>query len=123
MITGEVTADREAIIKLTMRGPTGVEAEIEAALDTGFTEYLTLPSTLINGLGLPYQYSLSLAQADGVSIWVRVYHVVVLWDGQERAVPAHSIDSDPLVGMSLLYGSRLLLDAVDGGQVTIGPIP
>jgi predicted aspartyl protease len=36
MITGVVTADREAVIRLTVRGPVGQEHEVEAVIDTGF---------------------------------------------------------------------------------------
>ena len=32
-------------------------------------------------------------------------------------------DGGPLVGMSLLYGSRVTLDVVDGGPITIEPLP
>lgn len=36
MITGVVTADREAVMRLSVRGPTAQEHEIEAVIDTGF---------------------------------------------------------------------------------------
>jgi clan AA aspartic protease len=123
MITGQVTADREAVVRLTVRGPGGLQAEVDAILDTGFTEYLTLPPPLIAALALNYQYSMPLVLADCSPVGVAVYEGVVVWDGQERLVPVHQTDSDVLIGMSLLYGSRLLLDAVDGGPVTISPIP
>jgi clan AA aspartic protease len=123
MITGEITADREAVVKLTVRGPSGTEAEVEAVLDTGFTEYLTLPATWIAALSLPYQYSMPLVLADGSPVLVPVYDAVVVWDGQERTVPAHCTGSDPLLGISLLYGSHLSIDVVDGGPVAITPLP
>jgi predicted aspartyl protease len=44
MIRGTVNASREAVVRLRLRGPTGVEAEIDAIIDTGFTETLTLPA-------------------------------------------------------------------------------
>ena len=47
MITGLVTADRQAIITLTVRGPAGQEHEIEAIVDTGFDGWLSLPSSVI----------------------------------------------------------------------------
>jgi hypothetical protein len=37
--------------------------------------------------------------------------------GQQRQIDR------PLIGMSLLYGSRVTLDVVDGGPVTIEPVP
>ena len=42
MIAGVVTADHEAIIRLAVRGPTGLEQEIEAVVDTGFDGWLKL---------------------------------------------------------------------------------
>jgi len=43
MISGVVTGDRQAVIRLTVRGPTGQEQEIEAVIDTGFDGCLSLP--------------------------------------------------------------------------------
>ena len=57
--------------------------------------------------------------ADGSVIAVDVYEATVLWDGQARTVRVHSADGDSLVGMALLYGYRLIIDAVNGGQVII----
>jgi clan AA aspartic protease len=123
VMTGQVTADREAVVRLTVRGPGGIEREVDAVLDTGFTEYLSLPSSLIAALALPYQYAMPFVLADGSPVRVAVYDGAVVWDGQERVIPVHRTDSDALIGMSLLYGSRLLLDAVGGGPVTITPLP
>lgn len=39
MIEGQVTANREAIVQITVRGPTGDELEIDAVVDTGFGRY------------------------------------------------------------------------------------
>ncbi len=47
----------------------------------------------------------------------------VLWYGQEREVLVLQADGGPLVGMSLLYGSRVMLEVVDNGDVTIDPLP
>ena len=55
MITGVVTADRQVVIPLTVRGPTGQEQQIEAIIDTGFDGWLSLPSSLIALLGLAWR--------------------------------------------------------------------
>ena len=55
MITGVVTNDRQAVIHLTVRGPAGQEQEIEAIIDTGFDGWLSLPSSLVAGLGLVWR--------------------------------------------------------------------
>src|SRR5207244_11426502 len=54
MIIGVVNANREATIRLVIRGANGQEHEIEAVIDTGFTGFLTLPATLIASLGLAW---------------------------------------------------------------------
>jgi predicted aspartyl protease len=46
MITGLVTVDREAIIRLVVRGPGDREFGIDTAIDTGFDRRLSLPSSL-----------------------------------------------------------------------------
>jgi predicted aspartyl protease len=55
MINGVVTGDRQAVIHLTVRGPTGLEQEIEAIIDTGFDGYLSLPSSFIVFLSLAWR--------------------------------------------------------------------
>jgi hypothetical protein len=45
--------------------------------------------------------------------------VTVIWDGQYRNIPVNQAETDPLVGMSLLYGYDLRIRAVEGGKVTI----
>lgn len=111
------------MVELRISGPAGPEVDVEAVLDTGFTEFLTLPPALITSLGLPFQYWMPLALADGTPVQLEVYEATVMWHGQQRTVPVHATAADPLLGMHLLYGSRLLADVVDGGSVTITPLP
>ena len=66
---GQVTPNKEAIVKLTVPVPNGQQEEVAAVLDTGYTEYLTLPPTVITALGLWYRYSLPMYLADGNPIW------------------------------------------------------
>jgi len=55
MITGAVSADREAIIRLSIRDAQGQEQEFEAVVDTGFDGWLSLPSVVIAALGLHWR--------------------------------------------------------------------
>ena len=65
MITGVVTANREAIIRLAVRGPAGVEQQIEAVVDTGFDGWLSLAPALIALLGWPWRRRGRALLADG----------------------------------------------------------
>jgi clan AA aspartic protease len=119
MIRGQVTADREAVIELTVRGPQGDEQTIETVVDTGFTGALTLPLPLILTLGLFYQNSTPAILADGSVVMCDAYEATVVWEGQARNITLHEAPGGALLGMALLYGSRMTLEIVDGGPVTI----
>ena len=123
MIQGTVTPDREAVISLKLRGPNGDEEEIEAIVDTGFNDYLTLPSSTLSQLALPFAAPTQGMLADGSIVSLDYYEVTVVWDNQPRKILALEAEGGPLVGMSLLYGYRLTLDAIDGGPVTIDELP
>jgi predicted aspartyl protease len=68
-------------------------------------------------------YPSSFILAGGSIVALEVHRGTVTWDGADRGVLVLAADGDPLVGMSLLRGSRVTLDVVDGGPVTIAPLP
>ncbi len=119
MITGVVTADRQVVIPLTVRGPTGQEQEIEAIIDTGFDGWLSLPSSLIALLGLVWRQRGRALLADGSEGVFDIYEGTVYWDGQARRIPVHETETTPLVGMSLLEGYELTVDVRPRGNVII----
>jgi len=51
-----------------------------------------------------------------------VYAAIVIWDGQPRTVETDEAAADPLVGMGLIYGCDLRIQAVDGGTVVIAAL-
>jgi clan AA aspartic protease len=123
MITGVVTAYREAIVRLRLRATSGLEVEVEAVLDTGFTEYLSLPLATIQALNLPQISSEELILADGGRLQVAVYEGTVVWDGQDRTIYIHCLEGSPLLGMFLLFDHLLTMEVVNNGPLTIAPIP
>ncbi len=123
MITGRVTSLREATIPLTVTGAPQHRQEIDAVLDTGFNGFLTLPSALVQALRLPLVGNRRATLGDGRSVALDVYLATVLWHTQEREVLVLQADGGPLVGMALLYGSRVVLHVVDDGDVFIEPYP
>jgi clan AA aspartic protease len=123
MVTGQVSPDREAVVSLRLRGASGAEVEVQAVLDTGFTDALTLPQDLIVRLQLPFREIAYFELADGTVTLVSVYRGAVVWHGGEQAALVLSLDGMPLLGMGLLYGSRVTLEVVDGGRVKIEALP
>ena len=47
MIQGVVNAAYEAVVALSLRGPAGQAQDIEAVVDTGYSGFLTLPTTVV----------------------------------------------------------------------------
>ena len=121
-IIGTVADGREALIPLKLLGPGENRARIEAVVDTGFTGHLVLPPALVGELGLPLRGSRDSVLADGSVVSLDAHRVVVEWDGRMRVVPALAAEGGPLVGMSLLRGSEVRIEAVDGGEVVIRPV-
>src|SRR5262245_27799848 len=122
MITGVVTNAREAVITLTVHGPTGQVQEIQAVIDTGFDGSLTLPSEVIAALGLPWRRRGRALLADGNESVFDIYEATTIWDGSPRRISVDEVDVMPLVGMALLYGYELTVQIVEGGKVLIKPL-
>jgi clan AA aspartic protease len=94
---------------------------IDAVIDTGFTDILTLPRHDVQQLGLTPVASVSAILANGSSVILDVSEGVMLWDGERRTARIHCTEGGGLVGMSLLSGYRLIADIVEGGSVSIEP--
>ena len=123
MITGVVTANREAIIRLTVSGPAGVEQQIEAVVDTGFDGWFSLPPALIALLGLQWRRRGRALLADGSECVFDIYEATVLWDGSLRRIVVDEASTAPLVDMALLHGYDLSVQVRNGGSVTIKALP
>jgi clan AA aspartic protease len=123
MITGIVTTAREAVISLTVRGPTGQEQEIQSVIDTGFDGSLTLPPALIAALELPWRRRGRALLADGNESVFDIYEATAMWDGIPRRISVEEVDLIQLVGMALLYGYELTVQIVEGGSVLLRPLP
>lgn len=123
MITGIVNASREPTIPLLVRGVDNDDHDVSAIVDTGFTGSLTLPPTLIARLGLGWLGHTEAVLADGSLHLFDVYRGAIVWDGRVRPVDVGAAETVPLVGMRLIEGHELRIQAVTGGLVTIGALP
>ena len=123
MIRGVVNARREGIVRLRVRGPSGVESDVDALVDSGFTSSLTLPTTTVAALGLVRRSSSSAVLADGSVRKFDIYAAEVEWGGTWRAVMVSAVGNEPLLGMHLLAHHKLVMEVVPGGLVEITPLP
>jgi clan AA aspartic protease len=119
MMNGIVDQNCEATIRLVVSNESKKTQGIDAVIDTGFTGFLTLPLTVINNLNLRLYSREEGTLGDGSTCIFDVYSGLVIWDGEYRYIDVNAAETDPLVGMSLLYGYRMQLDAIEGGTVTI----
>jgi clan AA aspartic protease len=119
MINGIVDQNYEATIRLIVTNASEQRQLINAVIDTGFTGFLTLPLTVIDSLNLNLYSREEGVLGDGSTCIFDVYSGLVIWDGEYRYIDVNASETDPLVGMSLLYGYRIQLDAIKGSIVTI----
>ncbi len=119
MVLGVVNARLEPIVVLSLIGESGRTREIEAVIDTGFDDFLFLPSEMVSDLRLKFAYATPLVLADGTMGKSDVFRVTVMWDGRAREVRAIASNGMALIGMGMLEGHRLLVDVVEGGRVAI----
>jgi clan AA aspartic protease len=123
MIRGVVNARREAIVRLRVRGPGGVESDVDAIVDSGFTSSLTLPVTTVTALGLARQSGSSAVLADGSVRQFDICAAEVSWGGTWRPVLVSAVGNAPLLGMRLMAGQELMIEVVPGGLVEILRLP
>ena len=123
MIRGWVNESGQATVTLEIIDSRGLRQPVETVLDTGFTGYLTLSRESIERLGLIFVGQRTFELANGDLFEFEAYLASVSWHGSQRDVLVLRSDSAPLLGMALLWGSRITIEAVADGEVTIEEIP
>lgn len=123
MITGNVNWRDEAIVSLQISNDAGDSEVLDVVIDTGFSDYLSLPPTTIQALSLPFVQTDNYELADGTSVVFSIHRATVSWDGQMRVVTVLAAEGGALLGMRLLKGAWVSLHVVDGGIVRIEPGP
>jgi clan AA aspartic protease len=119
MMQGFVNQNCEAMLPIVVGGDNKPTQMVEALIDTGFTGFLSLPLSMIETLRLPWIFSDSVTLGDGSEVIFQMYRATVIWDGKFKVVDVAASESEPLLGMSLLYGFKLQVEAVERGTITI----
>ena len=118
MITGIIENGR-ATVNVIFRLPEQPDFTIEFVIDTGFTEFLSLPPAAVNLLGFPFVYDMYANLADNSRVLLPVHQATIIWNGEERAVNVLATGKLPLLGTGLLDGYELSIQFTEGGLVTI----
>jgi clan AA aspartic protease len=118
MMTGTVSR-RHALLPVTFRLPMPRDLTLEFVVDTGFTDFLTLPPAAVAAMALPFVRRESATLADGGPVEFGIHSATIVWNGVERDVPVLALGQRPLLGTALLDGNELVAQFTDGGLVTI----
>lgn len=119
MLTGSVNRNLLATISVSVNGPTGIAEPVDAAIDTGFTGFLTMPADVIRRLQLKFAGFGSAQLADGSASTFRRFEASVRFGMAIVDVLVLESKGGPLLGMSMLKGHRLTIDVVQGGAVSV----
>lgn len=112
-LAGRVTSLLSPVVNLPLIG--GVE--VEAIVDTGFDATLTLPSEVVDKLGLPFVMRVEARLARGVKQLVNIVSAQIEWLGEVRHIDVVVMPAC-LIGAELLNGTRLTID-YEAGTVLI----
>lgn len=119
MISGVVTKEREPIMTLEVRGPNGQVLTVDFVLDTGFSGYMTLTEAEVVSLELKSAAASKYRFANSNEETLPTYTAYTTWDEQPLKILIVQLKESRLIGMSLLSGSTLSLEATADGNVTI----
>ncbi len=119
MMHGVVNLRREATLTVVVGNSNRQLQAIDTVIDTGFSGFLSLPSAIIATLDLPWSASDIVTLGDGSETLFDLCTATVIWDGQYQEIYVAESETEPLLGMALLYGYRLQVDTIEGGTVKI----
>lgn len=122
MISGTVWPNRRAIVSVELLAADGQFQPFDFALDTGFDGALSLPAQTLHGLAVAAESEHIFELADGSRITAYTWAATALWDGTPRAILIVESEGEQLLGMDLLWQSRITLEARAYGPVEIAPL-
>jgi clan AA aspartic protease len=111
-MTDTVDDSGRALLHISLRHPaTGVENDVDAWVDTGFTGDLVLPRPQVVSLGLPLGPTVRAVLADGSEINLETFTCLLQWFGEWKAIEIVANDGQfPLIGVGLLLEHTLHIE-------------
>ncbi|NJP10960.1 MAG: clan AA aspartic protease [Leptolyngbyaceae cyanobacterium RU_5_1] len=120
MMLGVVNSICEATLRVVVGDPTNSQRQVvDAVIDTGFSGTLTLPLNIITSLGLVWKGRDRSTLGDGSTCVFDVYIAMIIWNGEFRTIDVNASETVPLIGMRLLYGYDVRIQAIEGGTVIV----
>lgn len=120
---GKVNLDLEPCVTLTVLGADSRSYVGDFVIDTGYSGEIILPLDIVGELNLVRGDDIFVTLGDGTTDNYATYSARIEWHDQHRDVAVTSVGSEALVGMRLLRGSNLSVDADPGGRVIISELP
>lgn len=119
MIRGRVNLYHQALLPIEIRDSNGQVELIEFVLDTGFDGCLTLPSEVIQRLGLEREDMVKVTLAGGEEREWDSWYGRIIWHGRSREILVLESAGECLLGMELLEGSQVTIQVRIDGEVVI----
>ena len=110
-----------AVVRVYVEGPNLASWLCHATVDTGFSEHMTLPGDVIDYLGLQSAGFTEARMANDQVQRFDLFHAEAIFGGRIQNILVHRTESESLIGMSLLSGGVIKIDARLGGAVEIEP--
>jgi predicted aspartyl protease len=123
VIRGTVSPALEAVVRLRVRGPGGLTADVDVVVDTGFDGALVFPAAVVASLGLTSGPRGTATLADGSTQQVDYFDGELEWGSGWVKVVAMALGSEALLAMLMLDGKKLTVEGTPGGLVEIVPWP
>lgn len=110
-MTGHVDSAGRALLSVNVRDlNTGLSAQWDAWIDTGFTGHLVVPRSMLAGLGSQPTAKATAILADGSQVTLDTYSYQIDWFGLQAIEVIANDGAIPLIGVGLLIGRELIIN-------------
>ena len=119
MTTGHIDQHGHPVLPVDLFDRQGRLHRVEAMIDTGFDDFLTLPAHLVQRMGLVWASRMPMQAATSEWAQFDVYAADVLWLGNRLPLRVLQTQSEILVGTRLLWETQLTVQFWEGGSVNV----
>ena len=121
MTTGHIDQHGRPVIPVDLFDLQGRLHRVEAMIDTGFDDFLTLPAHLVQRMGLVWASGIPMQVATSEWVQFDAYAAAVFWLGNRLPIRVLQTQPEILVGTRLLWESELTVQFWEGGAVNVQP--